>query len=150
MERPQEYKMKILEEIYTENILYPSTNSSFEERWESMVQSIADLYFNLPFINESDSARNASRQLQAEIEPAVSLIDAFQKYPKINIRNSSLKEKIIKIQSLFNIISLNIVNLSHYLIEQKDQSKLDLLEKIESILYTPAVAFDRVFFKSIK
>ncbi len=141
--------MKNLEDIYTESILNPPTQSSFEERWESMVQYLADLYFNLSFIDENEAARESAGDIQDAIEPAISLAGAYQKLPKTNLKNSSLKQKIIKIQGLFNAISFNIIHLSHDLIEKNDQDKLDLLEKIESFIYTPAVAFDRVFFKSI-
>jgi hypothetical protein len=93
--------------------------------------------------------RNICRELQNEIEPILSLVDAYSKLPKTNIRNISLKNKITKIQGLFNAISMSIIHLSDDLIEQKNQAKLDILEKIESILYTPAVLFDRIFFKPL-
>jgi hypothetical protein len=141
--------MKLLEDIYTESLLYPSIKASFEERWDSMVQTIADLYFNLSYIDENDEVRNICRELQNEIEPILSLVDAYSKLPKTNIRNTSLKNKITKIQGLFNAISMSIIHLSDDLIEQKNQAKLDILEKIESILYTPAVLFDRIFFKPL-
>lgn len=140
--------MKDLEDIYTESVLYPKVVLSKEKSWDNLVQYLADLYFNLPYA--SDDMRSAAIEIQNEIEPAVELLDSFSKTPKLDVRGLPIKERVSKIQGLFNAIPLSIIKLSDMLLDEKEYSKLDILHKINSILYTPAISFDKIFFQKLR